>query len=235
MKLERISKNQIRCTLNISDLDSRNIKLSELAYGSGKTRELFRDMMHQAYDELGFEVNNIPLMIEAVPVSSESIILIITKVEDPDDYARLSKKLNGVFGDTDTEDETDYDTLDEGDYDDVNDAHENEYLFTSREPDIPENSLAIYSFSSLNTIVNLTRSLPDNMDFRSSLYKSPDNGKYYLVISEQDETSTDTKKTIGILSEFGECEAASSAASAYYHEHFKHIITDNALQSLKKI
>lgn len=40
-------------------------------------------MMQQAQIQFGFEADNIPLMIEAIPVSTESIILIITKVEDP--------------------------------------------------------------------------------------------------------------------------------------------------------
>ena len=34
---------------------------------------------------MGFEADNIPLMIEAIPVSADSIILIISKVEDPEE------------------------------------------------------------------------------------------------------------------------------------------------------
>lgn len=85
MKIERLSENQIRCTLNKSDLASRQLKISELAYGSEKARELFRDMMQQASYELGFEAENIPLMIEAIPVSAECIVLIITKVDNPEE------------------------------------------------------------------------------------------------------------------------------------------------------
>ncbi|MBP3261688.1 adaptor protein MecA, partial [Pseudobutyrivibrio sp.] len=44
MKIERINENQIRCTLSREDLISRHIKLSELAYGSAKARELFREL-----------------------------------------------------------------------------------------------------------------------------------------------------------------------------------------------
>ena len=83
MKIEKINDNQIRCTLTKEDLLSREIKLSELAYGTEKAKSLFRDMMQQAAYEFGFEANDIPLMIEAIPLSSDSIILIITKVEDP--------------------------------------------------------------------------------------------------------------------------------------------------------
>lgn len=38
-------------------------------------------MVEQANYEFGFETNDIPLMVEAIPLPSESIVLIITKVE----------------------------------------------------------------------------------------------------------------------------------------------------------
>ena len=85
MKFERISENQIRCTLNKNDLLDRELRISELAYGTDKAKALFRDMMQQASYELGFEAEDIPLMIEAIPVSTECLVLIITKVEDPDE------------------------------------------------------------------------------------------------------------------------------------------------------
>lgn len=85
MKLEKINDHQIRCTLTSEDLSERELKLSELAYGSEKAKTLFRDMMQQAAYEFGFEAEEIPLMIEAIPVSAECIVLIITKVDDPEE------------------------------------------------------------------------------------------------------------------------------------------------------
>ena len=85
MKIEKVSDNQIRCTLTKEDLASRQLKISELAYGTDKAKNLFRDMMQKANFEFGFEAEDIPLMIEAVPVSGDSIVLIITKVEDPEE------------------------------------------------------------------------------------------------------------------------------------------------------
>ena len=63
MKIERINENQIRCTLNSVDLSSRNINLLELAYGTEKARQLFREMIQQASKELGFEAEDIPLSL----------------------------------------------------------------------------------------------------------------------------------------------------------------------------
>lgn len=92
MKIEKVNDNQIKCTLNKTDLASRQIKLSELAYGTEKAKSLFKDMMQQAASELGFEAEDIPLMIEAIPVSSDCIVLLITKVEDPEELdTRFSK------------------------------------------------------------------------------------------------------------------------------------------------
>lgn len=49
-------------------------------------------MVEQANYEFGFETNDIPLMVEAIPLPSESIVLIITKVEYPDELdTRFSK------------------------------------------------------------------------------------------------------------------------------------------------
>ena len=93
MKIEKLNENQIRCTLTHADLAARHLKLSELAYGTEKAKSLFRDMMQQASFDFGFEAENIPLMIEAIPSSADSIVLIITKVEDPEELdTRFSKK-----------------------------------------------------------------------------------------------------------------------------------------------
>ena len=68
MRIEKISDKQIRCTLNKKDLSDRELRISELAYGTDKAKALFRDMMQQASYEFGFETEDIPLMIEAIPM-----------------------------------------------------------------------------------------------------------------------------------------------------------------------
>ena len=55
MKIEKVNDHQIRCTLTKADLADRELKISELAYGTDKAKTLFRDMMQQAAYEFGFE------------------------------------------------------------------------------------------------------------------------------------------------------------------------------------
>lgn len=85
MRIEKINDHQIRCTLSQKDLRDRELRISELAYGTEKAKALFRDMMQQASYEFGFEVDDIPLMIEAIPMLPDALVLVITKVEDPDE------------------------------------------------------------------------------------------------------------------------------------------------------
>ena len=114
MKIEKVNDHQIRCTLTREDLADRELKLSELAYGTEKAKDLFRDMMQQASYEFGFEAEDIPLMIEAIPLNSECIVLIITKVEDPEELdTRFSKFAPSVHEDNDSAEDV-LDTITEG-------------------------------------------------------------------------------------------------------------------------
>lgn len=85
MKIEKINEKQIKIFLNQDDLQERNINLNEFAYGSEKAQSLFRDMMEMASEECGFYVDTNKFIIEAIPESKNSIILIITKVSEGDD------------------------------------------------------------------------------------------------------------------------------------------------------
>lgn len=115
MKLERLSENQIRCTLYKSDLADKELHLTELAYGTEKAKELFRELMQQASSELGFEVDNVPLMIEAIPVSPECLILVITKVEDPEELdTRFSRFTRPTDVENEYEDEDEDEDADGG-------------------------------------------------------------------------------------------------------------------------
>ena len=124
MKIERISDNQIRCTLTSLDLSSRGINLAELAYGSEKARNLFREMIQQAAQEVGFEAEDIPLMVEAIPLSSEKIVVIITKVESPDELDTRFSNFTQFETEEDESDDglpldLDADSIDTSDVDDT--------------------------------------------------------------------------------------------------------------------
>mgnify|MGYP003237811603 FL=1 len=142
--INNINVNQIRCTLNKSDLASRQLKINELAYGSDKAKELFRDMMQQASYELGFEAEDTPLMIEAIPVSSECIVLIVTKVDNPEELDTRFSRFSPSDSDDDNFDFDDIETIEGNDYSDFSLPTANEELdecAATDEEGLPEDEL----------------------------------------------------------------------------------------------
>ena len=102
MKIEKLNDNQIRCTLTREDLISRRINLRELVYGSDKARKLFEDMMDEAFSRFGFSVDNASLMIEAIPLSGDSIVLIISRVDNIEEMDSRFARFTMDDGDDET-------------------------------------------------------------------------------------------------------------------------------------
>ena len=135
MKIEKINDNQIRFTLTREDLEQRQIKLSELAYGSAKAKALFREMLRWASYKYGFEAEDIPLMVEAIPISAETLVLIVTKVPYPEELdPRFSRFSEGDAAFADSEDY--YDDDDDGLFSDED--LEDLLSTSSRGPSIPK-------------------------------------------------------------------------------------------------
>jgi adapter protein MecA 1/2 len=121
MKIERISDNQIKCTLSRQDLDEKNIRIAELAYGTDKARALFRELIEQASVELDFEVDESPLMIEAVPTSKDSLVLIVTRVDNPDELDSRFSRFTHLSSDDNIEEIEDFSDDDDDELGDVDD------------------------------------------------------------------------------------------------------------------
>ncbi|MCR5666714.1 MAG: adaptor protein MecA [Eubacterium sp.] len=264
MRIEKISDNQIRCILSKEDLDTRQIKLSELAYGSEKAKSLFRDMMQQASYEFGFEADDIPLMIEAIPMSADKITLLITKVEYPEELdTRFSS-----FSPMDDEDTYEHydDSHASSDQFEADEAlglfekmleHHNEKKDTGKEPTHftplgqavsngfktePEpapkthvNIFKLFIFTNLDELVQLSHVVDTFYHGDNKLYKDPVSSKYYLVVCKSSHSVEEFTKLCNILVEYAHNEKYSVAMQAYFDEHFDLILSDNALSSLAKL
>ena len=243
MKLEKINDNQIRCTLTKADLADRQIKLSELAYGSEKAKSLFRDMMLQANAEFGFEANDIPLMIEAIPMPNDCIVLIITKVSDPEELdTRFSKfsPSNADVLDVSTESKK---TVSAEGADEVLDIFKRmmEQHIKGLEKQQEEKPAKIadeidltrlYCFGNLESIIEAAHVLKNYYHGESRLYKNSSRKLYYLVLSKSSHTPEEFNKICNILTEYGSNEPYKKSTESYMAEHYDLVIKKDALQKL---
>jgi adapter protein MecA 1/2 len=258
MKIEKVNENQIRCTLTREDLASRELKISELAYGTEKAKSLFRDMMQQAAFELGFEAEDIPLMIEAIPLNAECIVLIITKVEDPEELdTRFSKFSPSVHDASERDLEDSIEELLPG-TDEVLDLFKRIHAphnkpaeeSSSKSPEQTDakdtvksesakpaeiNLTRIFTFDTLDKLLRLTKVLKGNYNGSNTLYKEPESGTYLLILSQGEHTPEQFNRICNILSEYGSAPKSIQSGKAFLEEHCKPFIADNALQSLAKM
>lgn len=243
MKIERINENQIRCTLSSFDLSVRNLNLGELAYGSEKARSLFREMIQKASNEVGFEADDIPLMVEAIPLSNESVMLVITKIEDPEELDTRFAKFSPQFDeDTDSLLNDLASELLEGadnlaDFLQIPSGESKELADSSKDSKESKTSLSarIYLFDSLDRISDAAAALGQVYQGENTLYKKPDTRQYYLVIKQVPGNTLEFSKACNILSEYGSKIPYEYASEAYYQEHYEVIIRQHALQSLTLI
>lgn len=237
MKIEKLNDNQIRCTLTHADLAARQLKLSELAYGTEKAKSLFHDMMQQASFDFGFDAEDIPLMIEAIPASSDSIVLIITKVEDPEELDTRFSKFTPL---------NDFDSAPTEPLEKLEGAEDllellNKVKEATAELPKPAKqptgtfNVKLFSFDSLDDVIHAAHLLSPLYNGSNTLYANRANGAYILALTQSDHSTNEFNKICNMLSEYGSLEKASSATLAFLEEHCEITISANAVQKLAKV
>ncbi len=263
MKLEKVNDNQIRCTLSKEDLQTRGIKISEIAYGSMKAKMLFKDVMQQASYEFGFEAENIPLMIEAIPMSTGCIVFIITKVENPEEldtrYSRFAPSIN----DNEDLEESDCDEDDNqsglqisgtdifSNTDKSESIERSKDLFSEIAAQTNEISrllqnkkrsnasdmtspVKVFVFDSLENVGKAAKVLAPSYEGNSSLYKNTDDNTFHLILERGFCEKKEFLKIGNLLLEYGSYKKTTDASIAFMKEHYKLIIDKDAVAGMAK-
>ncbi|MCL1995213.1 MAG: adaptor protein MecA [Defluviitaleaceae bacterium] len=204
MKIEKISDNQIRFILNRNDLTDRGINFSELEYGSEKARDLFNDMMEQANIECGFTVDNALLMIEAIPITTDSIMVIVTKITNLNlkDFESRFNLFSGEYQDS---------------------VLQETFTKDSQKETANKGDLVIYYFNNLDEIIDISKKIVDFFEGYSSVYKY--NKQYYLILD-----GNGIAKISNIVSEYVNSYSVDAKSKYYIMEHGEVITKEHALE-----
>lgn len=101
MRLERLNYNKIKIFLTFDDLVERGLSKEDLWQDIPKVHQLFRDMIDEANDELGFIADG-PISVEVYSLQAQGMVIIVTKDEGYqdeeedflDDYIELQVTLD---------------------------------------------------------------------------------------------------------------------------------------------
>jgi adapter protein MecA 1/2 len=238
VQIERISENQIKFILSENDLSQRNMRLTELSYGSEKTQELFREVMDRAMLECDFHTHeSTPLIIEAIPIPANSIMIIITRVtgkhdlearlghpptfEDFNNFLNAARNMSGIPG---MQGALGLGT--QGGTISKNPADIFGQTIGQRDAACKNTAgQAIFEFESLDQTIAAVSRISGIYIGSSTLYKY--NKKYYL--SMDDKHRPLTKSQENILKEYGRKFSALEISKTYLIEHGEIIINKNAI------
>lgn len=202
MKIEKINENKIKVTISLNDLEERNIDLNSINYNSPATQELFWDMMEQAEIQFGFNASDSQLAIEAVPDDSEGFVVIITKLDDDNDFESIQKIIKNRFKKTD--------------------------LKMKKKSQTLCSSIVIYSFNSFEDLCQLSNRLRYIYFGESTLFKLKN--VYYLILTKSNWSVSNIKLFESVLNEYGTKVHNTSLYEGYLEEYAVKIIEFNALE-----
>lgn len=253
MRIERINENSIRCILTSFDLSVRNLNLRELAYGTDKAKKLFEEMMSRANDEVGFNAENTPIMIEAIPMTGNAIQIVITKVEDPEEldtrFSKFSQSRQAAMQNNEWLRKLTNELLEGADgilqklresglISDAQAAQISQGRSASGKAQAPAASTEdhrIFAFDDLDKVIAASKAIA-SFDTDSKLYKKEGGDSYYvLVLKMQPDKSEDFLKACNMIAEYGRKLRSGAASLAYYDEHYRTVVAEQAVQKLGRI
>lgn len=79
MKIEKLTENKIRITLDLEDLKEKNIDFHSFMANPIESQSLFLDMLDTAEKEIGFVTKDYKISIEALALSNGNFVLTVTR------------------------------------------------------------------------------------------------------------------------------------------------------------
>lgn len=247
MKIEKINDNQIRCTLDGSDLAARHISLHELAYGTQKAQRLFNDMVDFAGQHFHFDIEDMPLVIEAIPLSHDSIMLILTKVSYPDELDARFSTFSDMPDDLDLfyPEDDNYmeeiplgrDIVNAGEILSVDESGDKDNRIQNNEPAVtadPSKFIRLFESNTLDALISLGHVLKGYYHADNALYH-PRKNCYYLVLTIGQHTARQFNKICNVSSEYATMRRMNGGMEQYFAEHARPVLEHYALQTLSEI
>jgi adapter protein MecA 1/2 len=83
MRLERLNSDKIKIFLTFDDLQERGLSKDDLWSNLPKVQDLFREMIMEADDELGFQADG-PIEVEVFSLPAQGMVIVVSKSLDTD-------------------------------------------------------------------------------------------------------------------------------------------------------
>ncbi len=227
MQIEMNNDQSLFCYMTEDDFKNLNILPERLTYGSNAFRRLISLIMQKADEMYHFSSEELPTMVEAVPLENGELFIQITLIDEAEELdPRFAQFAPSVF------DELDY-------TDDIGESNAStpEHIMpVSKNRRTPKTSVpgTVYTFTTYEALITAIKSGSNPESFsstKSSLYYHPDSRNYYLII-KRGKMNTDLRVLFASLCEYATAKALTPTSNAWINEHCRLLIRSNAISNL---
>ena len=228
MKIEKISENQICCTLTLADLMNNKIHLGDLAGNSDRVRNFFNYLMQRAKRDCGFEFESGPLIIEAIHQPPDSLKLVITKANESGEFDEGPAHGAGANFFDPAADIADIIKKSMNKAKAAMNEKAKEAPAEENEPEVPGIPSA-FRFSSLENVILASKAVSQVPVVRNSLFRDTTPGFYLIILDAEAALDRKYEALVNILSEYSQPSRISASSESYLEEHDLLMVKDNAL------
>ena len=210
MRIERINDHQIRCIVTATDLNDRHLTFKELKYGNQATMYLFHEVVEEAVERYGFNQEEYPLMIEAVPISPDELMITVSALSD-------SEELDPHFARfTPFEDEQPHPR-----------PNHMGGSFFSPEENIQMLHAGVFLFEDIDAVMTFCHHVSGDFPGKSLLYRHPSASGFCLAIKKPEAMNPlEFSNFLNSLAEFGGRAENDQVFFAYLSEHETPVMED---------
>ncbi|MBP5198663.1 MAG: adaptor protein MecA [Lachnospiraceae bacterium] len=225
MRVERIDDKTVKCYLTVNELMEYNINYNDFVTRSSKAREVIREIMVQAHEELGYVPSGMAFDLQIV-FSPENGMELTFSEKGPQDFtaeqvenalAEMRELLTKLRKDR------------EGAQNEARQKSKSAKTPDEDEPESPEE--AIFAFKKMTDLMDFSAVLPKNIRIATELYELDDT--LYLYLAKGGASYDKYSRACLSALEYGVLYGAEPERIEYIKNKGKVIIPDRAINKLR--
>ena len=260
MEYKRIDENTIRCIITEEDMENFGLDLDEFLSHSQKSDDFLRHIVEEARDELGYETQNGMVSMRLEVLSDNRISLTFASGDDKNMFQQMMGHLQKIFPDVERStldhmveqlskmpEKQRNEKVNKMVTDSLIQTIEN--LLTQKGsgkgkqsktalraielPELPKDTYRIYTFNSLNDLLQYCHAIGLKQPIKSHLYK--DRNKYYLIVERYRISDYNYNLLAAVGFEYAKVSADPEVLYTHLMEYGELILENKAIGILRKI
>lgn len=222
MKFERVDDKTVRCFISNEELEDYQIDYKDFVLRSDKAREVVRDIIMQASEEVGYKPPKFAFDMSIMMLPEQGLVLTFSE-SDPmegntgEKLMEYLKEMKKAFDRTGKDKKQSIE---------IEEGAKNEKKPEKQE--MPQ--MGIFEFDNLSDVMELAAVVPPGLRVHSSLYRM--NDRYYLYIHKASAAYPRYTRLCIQATEFASVYGGDEHKFVFLREHGECLIAEGALRKL---